>query len=358
MEFPDFPCDKSLIGFESHEEVLKYLKNYCDHFDLEQYIKFHHEIIHVRRSEDGERKSWIVTVRNLETQELIVRSYDGIFVCVGRYSLPNIPSIEGPERFDGRIIHSHDYRVNDAFRQQNVMILGAGPSGMDIAIEVALVARKVFLVHRKKTEYPNMPPNVIQMLSSIKSLERNLVLLENGTCLDDIHTIIWATGYDYDFHFLDSSVGISVLNDKKRVQDLYMHLINIQEPSMALFSIQQRILPFPIFHQQVLFFIKLLLGHIKLPSKDQMIRENEVEIQERISKGLSERQFHSMIQEFLWKYDDKLSRMAEIDPIPPVKRRIFDAIIGPREEMPQSYKEQKFSIINEDEYELISPKSN
>lgn len=49
-------------------------------------------------------------------------------------------------KFVGEVSHSHDYRSNERFADKTVACLGAGPSGLDIAIELALVCRKVFLL--------------------------------------------------------------------------------------------------------------------------------------------------------------------------------------------------------------------
>jgi cation diffusion facilitator CzcD-associated flavoprotein CzcO len=40
-------------------------------------------------------------------------------------------------------MHSRDYRMPDPFRQKKIVILGSGPSGVDICLEIAAVAQKV-----------------------------------------------------------------------------------------------------------------------------------------------------------------------------------------------------------------------
>ena len=47
------------------------------------------------------------------------------------------------ERFKGRVLHSHTYREPDSFRNSRVVILGAVPSGQDIALEIAPLAQTV-----------------------------------------------------------------------------------------------------------------------------------------------------------------------------------------------------------------------
>lgn len=44
----------------------------------------------------------------------------------------------------GMLMHSHDYRSAEPFTDKSVLVLGAGLSGLDIAMELANVNAKVF----------------------------------------------------------------------------------------------------------------------------------------------------------------------------------------------------------------------
>lgn len=46
--------------------------------------------------------------------------------------------------FTGMLMHSHDYRSAEPFADKSVLVLGAGLSGLDIAMELANVNAKVF----------------------------------------------------------------------------------------------------------------------------------------------------------------------------------------------------------------------
>lgn len=56
--------------------------------------------------------------------------------------MPNIP---GLENFEGTKIHSGKYRGNIPYQNKNVLIIGQGPSALDICLECAEVADKVIL---------------------------------------------------------------------------------------------------------------------------------------------------------------------------------------------------------------------
>lgn len=61
------------------------------------------------------------------------------------YSVPYVPEISDFNNFEGILMHSHDYREPEKFRNLKVVVLGAGASGIDIAIEVSTVAKEVSL---------------------------------------------------------------------------------------------------------------------------------------------------------------------------------------------------------------------
>lgn len=64
-------------------------------------------------------------------------------VCNGHYNDPFIPEIPGQNKFRGLRMHSHDYRTPEKFTGKNVLLMGLGPSGMDISAMISKVAKNV-----------------------------------------------------------------------------------------------------------------------------------------------------------------------------------------------------------------------
>lgn len=62
------------------------------------------------------------------------------------HSEPDIPELPGKESFRGKIMHSHAYREAKPFAGQRVMVVGAGPSALDIALEVSKLAERVIIL--------------------------------------------------------------------------------------------------------------------------------------------------------------------------------------------------------------------
>jgi cation diffusion facilitator CzcD-associated flavoprotein CzcO len=59
-----------------------------------------------------------------------------VISATGRFGSPYIPPIPGIETFTGTLIHAHDYVDPNTFAGKRVMVVGNGPSGLDIAVEL------------------------------------------------------------------------------------------------------------------------------------------------------------------------------------------------------------------------------
>lgn len=69
--------------------------------------------------------------------------YDAVIIGIGHYNDPIVATIPGAEKFKGGVIHSHVYRKAKPYENKKVLIIGGGPSGIDISHKVATVAKKV-----------------------------------------------------------------------------------------------------------------------------------------------------------------------------------------------------------------------
>ena len=129
--------------FPSRDQLVEYLEGYARDNGIEIRFRTHVERI------DADADGWIVrtTTGDIPAAEVVVAAgYEHTF---------SIPRWPGRDSFEGRLIHSAEYENPRSFRGQDVLVVGPGSSGMEIAHDLAEGgARRVRLAVRT-------PPNII-----------------------------------------------------------------------------------------------------------------------------------------------------------------------------------------------------
>ncbi len=149
--FSDFPPPEDMSIFPTGEEVSRYLEAYAAHFAVAERIRYGTTVVEVARS--GE--DWEVTVET--DRGRATERFDAVAVCVGSFWSPVVPDMPGLDTFSGEKLHSIGYTGPDPFAGKSVLVVGNGVSGMDIASDLAQVARKVsWSVRDRKLIVPRM----------------------------------------------------------------------------------------------------------------------------------------------------------------------------------------------------------
>lgn len=143
-EYTDFPMPAHYPAFPHHTQVFEYLRSYARHFGLYDCIEFQTSIDRLEPA----GAHWQVTLAGGET-----RRYAGAIVANGHNWDPRWP--EFPGSFSGQVIHSAQYKSADVLRGKRVLVVGAGNTGCDIAVEAALHASETF--HSTRRGYHFLP---------------------------------------------------------------------------------------------------------------------------------------------------------------------------------------------------------
>ncbi len=72
--------------------------------------------------------------------------YRCVIIASGRFGNPYLPHIPGVESFTGSYIHAHDFVSPQDFAGQRVLVVGNGPSGVDIAVALVGIAEAPVLL--------------------------------------------------------------------------------------------------------------------------------------------------------------------------------------------------------------------
>jgi putative flavoprotein involved in K+ transport len=142
-QLPGARYGRATGAFPARDDVVRYLEDYAERHELDVRLRTSAE--RIDRDGDG----------------FVVRTSAGdlaaahVVVATGYARAGRIPAWPGRERFGGTLLHAADYRNPAPFRDREVLVVGAGCSGMEIAYDVATGgARRVRLAVRT-------PPNIL-----------------------------------------------------------------------------------------------------------------------------------------------------------------------------------------------------
>ncbi|XP_023932680.1 flavin-containing monooxygenase FMO GS-OX-like 7 [Lingula anatina] len=267
---------------------------------------------------------------------------------LSHYSVPLIPDFNGSlTKFEGQVIHSHDYRVPEAFANKVVCCVGCGASGQDIALEVASKAKQVYLSHNKPALSTSLPDNLSQT-SGIVELTVDGGMMKNGQKLE-FDVLLLCTGYHYSFPFLSANCHVNI--DDGRVTPLYKHIVHTEFPTLFFIGICTKLCPFPQFHNTVKFILATLDGTFQLPSKEDMMAEEQREFEWRLKKGYAHRHAHLM-GPLQWDYFNELADLGKYERLPKAVQNLFDEIHRTRCNDLQNYRNINYQITGPDTFEL------
>jgi cation diffusion facilitator CzcD-associated flavoprotein CzcO len=148
-EFTDFPMPQEWPPYPSRQLAFDYLRAYARHFRLYESIRFGATVERVRPVHRAEAPScpwWEVVLSDGQ-----VRRYRGLVIANGHNWDPNWPRFAG--RFEGLMLHSCQYKTPDVLRGKRVLVVGAGNSGCDIAVESAQHAAQTVQSVRRGYHY-------------------------------------------------------------------------------------------------------------------------------------------------------------------------------------------------------------
>ncbi|KAH8649642.1 hypothetical protein BGZ60DRAFT_520634 [Tricladium varicosporioides] len=142
--FSDYRYITSSSYFLSTTEYCTYLEGYCKHFNLWPHINLRTFITKIERRESRGHIVHYTTNGTTSAWEC-----DAVAICSGLHVFPNIPNIEGITRIP-KVMHSSQFKTKEQFGiDKNVMIIGSGETGMDIAyLALTVNTRSVTLCHR------------------------------------------------------------------------------------------------------------------------------------------------------------------------------------------------------------------
>lgn len=143
---PGLPLDGDQDRYPARDEVVEYLRRYAAHFALA--VRTGSRVAAVESSGDGH------VVRLDNGEQLHARA---VIAATGSFGRPFVPDLEGTDGFGGTLLHVAHYRTPEPFTGQRVVVVGAGNSAIQVAIELAGVA-DVTLATREPIRFKKQAP--------------------------------------------------------------------------------------------------------------------------------------------------------------------------------------------------------
>jgi putative flavoprotein involved in K+ transport len=134
-----FPGDPN--RYPAKEEVISYLIQYADHHNLK--IRTGEKVTDVKKQG---------TFFKITTENGKLFHTKTVISATGAFAFPNVPIIDGSERYKGKIIHSSQYKNVEEYKNQKVVVVGGGNSAIQIAYELAKVSN-VTIATRKPISF-------------------------------------------------------------------------------------------------------------------------------------------------------------------------------------------------------------
>ena len=308
----------------SHKDVLAYLQEYSEQFGLEQYVTYGATVTQLTvLSSKEEDASWPrIRLQWKQQQQTFEQVFDAVCVCNGHYAVPSTPSLPGlQDYFHGTVLHSVQYDDPSVFLDQTVLCIGARASGSDLAREISQHAQHVYLsdstatVMETRGNVTRTPRTMcVQSNGSIQfaAVQDNDSPTSSSTIQPHVDTIIFCSGYDYSFPFINKQSNLeqfSVIPGERRVMKIYQQLWHPQCLSLAFMGLPHSVVPFPLFELQAEAIVKQLQEPTLPPLSERLQAA-----QEDASKGGSKLQGRVQETHYLgnaqWDYCREMATLA------------------------------------------------
>lgn len=275
LEFADY-------GFEEHfgrpipsyppRAVLHdYIAGRVEKSGVRKYCKFSHAVKNV--TFDGQTDMFTVTVKDLVGDRVFSEAFDYVIVANGHFSTPNVPHFEGVEKFLGRVMHAHDFRVADEFAGKHVLLIGSSYSAEDIGVQCHKYgASRITFSYRTRPMGFDWPEG-FQEKPLLTRVVGRTAHFKDGTS-EDVDAIVFCTGYLNHYPFLADDLRLKTRN-RLFPPNLYKGVLFEANPKLIYLGAQDQFYTFNMFDAQAWYARDVILGRIPLPDYAAMHADSE-----------------------------------------------------------------------------------
>ena len=266
LEFADYSFEehfgKLISSYPPRAVLWDYIKGRVDKGKVRPWVRFNTPVRMIVW--DQNQQQFRVTAHERVADRMYSEMFDRVIVASGHFSVPNVPEFEGTGSFNGRVMHSHDFRDALEFKGQDVLIVGRSYSAEDIGSQCwKYGAKSVTTTYRSKPMGFKWPER-FEERPLLQRLVGKTAHFKDGS-RKDVDAIILCTGYLHHFPFLPDELRLKTAN-RMWPLNLYKGVVWEDNTRLTYLGMQDQFYTFNMFDAQAWYARDVILGRIKLPA--------------------------------------------------------------------------------------------
>jgi trimethylamine monooxygenase len=274
LEFADYSFEehfgKQIASYPPRAVLFDYIEGRVKRAGVRDWIRFSTTARMVRFNPGA--GNFTVTAHDLESDRMYDEDFDHVVVASGHFSVPNVPEYPGFDRFNGRVLHAHDFRDAREFTGKDLLIMGTSYSAEDIGSQCwKYGAKSITSTYRRAPMGYDWPENWEERPGLLR-VDEETAYFGDGTS-KKIDAIILCTGYRHHFPFLPDDLRLKTAN-RLAAADLYKGVAWVHNPRLFYLGMQDQWFTFNMFDAQAWWVRDAIMGRISIPAdKDVLLRD-------------------------------------------------------------------------------------
>eukprot|EP00092_Neocalanus_flemingeri_P022283 GFUD01024163.1.p1 GENE.GFUD01024163.1~~GFUD01024163.1.p1 ORF type:complete len:472 (-),score=101.62 GFUD01024163.1:204-1559(-) len=273
LEFPHYTFEqhygKAIPSFPPREVLFDYLKGRWNQEDIQKYIKFStvvRDVVYNKATDD-----FTVSVKDLQKDQVLDgERFDYVIVASGHYSVPNIPTFAGIEKFPGRVLHAHDFRDANEFAGKRLLLIGASYSAEDIALQCLKYGAKSIICTWRSKPMGFTWPKEVDERPLVQRFDGKVAHFKDGSKAE-VDVVMMCTGYLHKYDFLREELRLKSRN-VLYPPGLYKGIVWQEGGNGKLLycGAQDQYYTYTMFDVCALWAVKYIEGEMNVPDKKTM----------------------------------------------------------------------------------------
>ena len=270
LEFADYSFDEHfqqpIASYPPRAVLWDYIQGRVEKAEVRDQVRFNTAVKQV--DYDAATQQFTLHASDYKTDHSYAEQFDYVVVASGHFSTPRVPEFQGFSRFNGRILHAHDFRDAVEFKDKIVLIVGSSYSAEDIGSQCYKYgAKQIYSCYRSQPMGFDWPENWCEKQQLLR-VDEQRAYFADGTSAE-VDAIILCTGYLHHFPFMPENLTLKTDNCLYPL-GLYKGVVWEDNPRLFYLGMQDQWYTFNMFDAQAWYVRDIILGKKSVPSLTKM----------------------------------------------------------------------------------------